>query len=70
MTKHEAYETVRSTFDDDNMDDSDLMEIFEAIFDRQPEEDEIGIEWSLCCSATPGLCGCSTRTEHENGACA
>lgn len=70
MTKNEAYETVRGTFNGDNLSDDEQREIFTAIYDREPEEGEIGMEWSLACSATPGLCGCSTRSEHESGACA
>lgn len=69
MTKKEAYETVRNTFDDDNISNDEQREIFAAIYGRDPEEDEVGLEWSLACAATPGLCGCSTRSEHEQGAC-
>lgn len=68
MTKKEAYEFVQTTFDDDNVDDSDLRDAFAAIFSRQPDEDEICDMWSLLCSSVPH-CSCSTRTEHEQGAC-
>ncbi len=44
MTKNEAYETVRGTFNGDNLSDDEQREIFTAIYDREPEEGEIGME--------------------------
>jgi hypothetical protein len=66
MTEQEAYDFVRSTFDDDTPDDDQLREAFVAIFKREPDEDEEDSLWSHLCSATTGLCGCSTRSEHES----
>lgn len=69
MTETEAYEIIRNTFDDDNVSDEQQTELFTAIYGRKPEPEEYGLEWSLAVAATPGLCGCSTRYEHEQGAC-
>ena len=69
MTREQAYKKVQLTFDDDSLNSEEQVEIFTAIYGRKPEEDEIGSEWSLSVAATPGLCGCSTRREHEDGAC-
>lgn len=70
MTEQEAYRIIRETYDDDDIDDLNLDVLFEAIYERSPEIDdrEVGI-WSLLCAATTGLCGCSTRVQHEAGGC-
>ena len=70
MTKNEAYDWVRDTFDDDEPDADTLADAFDAIYGRPAEDDETEAIWSLVASATPGMCGCSTRTQHERGACA
>lgn len=66
MTRTEAYGFVRNTFDDDAPDDDQLREAFTAIFEREPDEDEENDIWSMLASATSGLCGCSTRSQHES----
>lgn len=66
MTQRQAYEWVRNTFDDDTPDTDERDEAFRAIFGRNPDASEFGLEWSLMCAATEGLCGCSTRSEHQN----
>lgn len=65
MTEQEAYEWVRNTFNDDNSDDDTLRAAFGAVFGHAPERDEEMDMWSHLCSATPDLCGCSTRKQHE-----
>lgn len=69
MTENQAYEFVQHTYDDDQPDEQKLHAAFVAIFRREPDEDETNDVWSHLCSATTGLCGCSTRSEHESGAC-
>lgn len=66
MTKQEAYKRVRDMFDDEETVEKTLEELFEAIYSRPADSDdrETGL-WSLICAGTPGLCGCSTRREHE-----
>jgi hypothetical protein len=64
MTKKEAYEFVQNTFDDDNTDDDELREAFAAIFEREPDSDEIDNMWSHICSVV-SHCGCSTRSQHN-----
>lgn len=70
MHREEAYEYVRNLYSDDVLSTSTLIELFEAIYGRHVTKDdhEDGL-WSLLAAATPGLCGCSTRTEHERYAC-
>jgi hypothetical protein len=52
MTKKQAEEYVRDHSDDDEMDDADLAEVFAALYDRQPDQQDYddGL-WSLCCAA-------------------
>lgn len=69
MTKKQAEDKVRNTFDDDNLSHEEQVAIFTALYGRQPDEDEYGSEWSLAVAATTGLCGCSTRRQHESGDC-
>lgn len=70
LSQDQAYSIVRDTFNDDMMGDDILEDLFVAIYERPAEEDdrEVGL-WSLICAATPGLCGCVTRMEHEAGGC-
>ena len=70
MTEKEAYDIIRDPYDDEMLPGGiTAEELFLAIYDREPDEDEQEMLWSLCCSATPGLCGCSTRTDHDRGNC-
>lgn len=69
MTRQQAETTVRNTFDDDYLSHQEQVEIFAGIFGREPEDDEYGLEWSLAVAATPGVCSCLTRREHERGNC-
>jgi hypothetical protein len=50
VSKQEAIEYVASHNDDDELSLEDLREVFEALYDREPDEtdEEQGL-WSHCC---------------------
>lgn len=52
MTKKEATAWVKAHEDDDDVDDSELEEVFEALYDRAPDaqDREEGL-WSHVCAA-------------------
>jgi hypothetical protein len=52
MNKQQAQQFVRDTSDDDQIDDDDLVEVFTALYDRAPDENDRndGL-WNLCCAA-------------------
>lgn len=70
MTQEQAYQIVRDTYNDDPMDGDELEALFEAIYERAPDQDDrdVGL-WSLVCAGTTGCCGCDTRLMHEAGGC-
>lgn len=52
MTKAEAEAFVRSCGEDEGPEDeSELREIFQALYGRAPDDDEDADIWSLCCAA-------------------
>lgn len=70
MHREEAYEAIRNLYNDDVLSTSTLIDLFEAIYGRHvtKADHEDGL-WSLLAAATPGMCGCSTRSEHERYLC-
>lgn len=56
MTRHEAIAYVSGCAEDDGPDTYEYAaEIFEALYDRAPDDDDgdLGAVWSLCCAAVP-----------------
>jgi hypothetical protein len=52
MTKQQAIAWVKAHEDDDDMDESQLEEVFEALYDRAPDaEDKAEGLWSHVCAA-------------------
>jgi hypothetical protein len=52
MTSKEATQWVRDHYDDEELDDEELEEVFAAIYGRYPDDDDMrdGL-WSLVCAA-------------------
>ena len=53
MTTEEAYAALRDAGEDHEWDDTDVADVFRAIFGRDPTSDEDADPLSLCYAALP-----------------